>query len=1687
MKKKFRQCKRISALFLSLAMTITAIPPSAAVYAAEETAEAADSVIESNYEESEPTEPIEGIAEEAVTEEAADTSVMSIAEATDVHETVLGATVQFKGQSYYTDEAVIAQLIRDAILNRETELTVYYAVPAAAEDPDISTYIDAVTTNNSAIVEGDYVKNQGFSYKYKSEASGDGTYWYWTIPVDFSYFTTAEQESSVDEKVKEIIDGFNFTEKTTDYEKIYAVHNWLAQNVSYDQEAADAEEAAAKAGEEITDYSAHTAWAALVRDYPDTESNTSHKAVCQGYSMAMYRLLRELGIEVRYVTGFGGDSSEPTRTSNHGWNLVRLGDAWYFCDATWDTKIAEDVAAGNYDYQYFLRGIDDLDDYDKNMKDGRTITLYGIHELMWEESANYNIASTRYVPTEADFSTDDGEDDGEEDEDTDTDTATYGETKYATTYAQAAAWLKAAMKERKASADDTATSITIPVAVKDYSDSSTIATDILQIVLEHDESDDEAGDYIARSYYSWKRSKEIVESEAAAEDGYTLVNITYLFNFYLTKDQETQLTEEIDAWVAENISDSMTEYEKFLKIYNYICTNSTYDESEDDATSLSYNAYNAWFKNSAKCQGFATLLYRMLLKSGIDNRLVTGSANDINQVDHVWNIVKIGNRYYNVDATWDCERNESTYQFMLKCDANFGAHYRNHESDSVEFREKYPMATSDYSSNIVYDDHVHSYNVTFTWADDYESAAVNYTCSECDTKGTDTAEVTAVNYGDFSSIYTASYTIEDKKYTDVKVVPTKKNESVELAIDESVTYLIDGDHAEEEITSDVVTVSAKKISVPSALPVGADEIVSGSSYYIGTTNGQFLAYDSEGNLTTVTDVLKASQFVVRYDKASEQYFIKNGTQQKYLYVTKTGTTLDEKDGTLLYYTSDGWVRRAPNTSRSFSYNSTDDVWHVKSGSKEAAAYLFDVAEATEVTLTAKAKGEDTVTIGNSVYIVTQKDKRYNITLETTGDSGGSASVAKTSISGNWVRVAPNPYTGFAVDSVDVITSDGTNVETQKLENGYYIFQMPASDVTVVVNFIAYEEVTLAVGDSVAVSQTSTLTSAEASTLVDISVESEIDSVSDSSASVIDETVVGAIGDGTNYIKITDGTIENTTDSSEASIWTAEAYIYTDGIVYYKLRSGDYYLNFSKNSLLHETSFTIFNADALLQLVDFKDRVLFYDDGWKMSSSPTSTSYGKVYLVKYKNTVNFTGLAAGETILKVGDTNYKITVQEHETIEVDVDESATIEIPGAYTDEDLDVSNVDADVEVTTVYEKVDSLNYTISSGYITDGTYYMAVENDQLTSTTNIEEATLWTINTYVLSTDGKVYYEFKSGSKYLARSNGSAVLSSSKTVFKADVSAGLIDYAGAALSCQNGTWTFTSEDLVTTAAESTVKAPAYVYVPKSTTTITVKGTSYGSTRITLGNKVIDFKTAKNLELTAGETQVILEGEDVEVTVEENDTVKLNQTSYISSIEDGMEIYISDGKGHYLSADGENAFVTGASAATKWIIEKSTDHEGAYRAKAANGMYLGVSTSKPSLNDSGLYFKYEEGKIKYFSTSESNYGQDSGYSVQCNGTTFFLSKGSNTAVKFYEQIPSVSITGLKAGTVDVTIGTTKYSVKVYAAGDMNRDGSVDLLDAVLLKQSISKGDTYSAAADVDGDGSVTAKDAEKLCQIIAGI
>ncbi len=237
------------------------------------------------------------------------------------------------------------------------------------------------------------------------------------------------------------------------------------------------------------------------------------------------------------------------------------------------------------------------------------------------------------------------------------------------------------------------------------------------------------GDYIRWSYMGWG---EAVSREKVDDTYYN--KVTFECVYYTTAEQENALSNRVNEVLDSfQFTADTTEYEKIKTIYDYICAHVTYDYGnlEDEDYTLKYTAYAALMNGTSVCQGYAALLYRMLLQEGVDCRLIPG---DTSGGAHAWNIVELGNLYYNVDSTWDAGKKPENYDYFLLNDNDFDGHSRWETYCSNAFYAAYPMAEISYAAHST-----HEWNQgEITTAPTCKKTGVKlYTCTACNATKTE--------------------------------------------------------------------------------------------------------------------------------------------------------------------------------------------------------------------------------------------------------------------------------------------------------------------------------------------------------------------------------------------------------------------------------------------------------------------------------------------------------------------------------------------------------------------------------------------------------------------------------------------------------------------------------------------------------------------------------------------------------------------------------------------------------------------------------------------------------------------------------------------------------------------------------------------------------------------------------------
>lgn len=130
-------------------------------------------------------------------------------------------------------------------------------------------------------------------------------------------------------------------------------------------------------------------------------------------------------------------------------------------------------------------------------------------------------------------------------------------------------------------------------------------------------------------------------------DSLRKVTITITHNY--TNSQIETIKSKVDDIYNELIKDNMNDNEKIKSIHDYIINTTKYDTDRSDNKITKYHsdiAYGALIEHYAICGGYADSMKLFLDKLNIPNYKISSE-------NHIWNLVKLDNKWYHLDLTWD--------------------------------------------------------------------------------------------------------------------------------------------------------------------------------------------------------------------------------------------------------------------------------------------------------------------------------------------------------------------------------------------------------------------------------------------------------------------------------------------------------------------------------------------------------------------------------------------------------------------------------------------------------------------------------------------------------------------------------------------------------------------------------------------------------------------------------------------------------------------------------------------------------------------------------------------------------------------------------------------------------------------------------------------------------------------------
>ena len=157
--------------------------------------------------------------------------------------------------------------------------------------------------------------------------------------------------------------------------------------------------------------------------------------------------------------------------------------------------------------------------------------------------------------------------------------------------------------------------------------------------------------------------------------------IVQMYSRFSPQEVDTMYNASLDAVnkYLEALPPGLSEYDRELFTHDYLINLCEYDKSVDPENSDAndpkiYTIYGALVDKLAVCEGYARAFQLMLNKAGVDCIGISGRGAD---ELHMWNAVKLGGKWYNVDVTWD-DREEIyfKYNFFNLSDKQMGEDHK---------------------------------------------------------------------------------------------------------------------------------------------------------------------------------------------------------------------------------------------------------------------------------------------------------------------------------------------------------------------------------------------------------------------------------------------------------------------------------------------------------------------------------------------------------------------------------------------------------------------------------------------------------------------------------------------------------------------------------------------------------------------------------------------------------------------------------------------------------------------------------------------------------------------------------------------------------------------------------------------------------------------------------------------------
>lgn len=176
-------------------------------------------------------------------------------------------------------------------------------------------------------------------------------------------------------------------------------------------------------------------------------------------------------------------------------------------------------------------------------------------------------------------------------------------------------------------------------------------------------------------------------------------------NYYVGKENRENFINTLNQKLDEYynlVKDEPDDLKKYLLIHSKIIRETHYDYNHTSNKSA-HTVYSFFVNGASTCQGYANALMLIGEKVGFE---VSCCYNRTSQVGHIWNYIKLNDKWYHTDATWDdysaplidgtynnTNDQGAVYSNLLCSDEAFASNGHGNKADYRTFMDELPACT----------------------------------------------------------------------------------------------------------------------------------------------------------------------------------------------------------------------------------------------------------------------------------------------------------------------------------------------------------------------------------------------------------------------------------------------------------------------------------------------------------------------------------------------------------------------------------------------------------------------------------------------------------------------------------------------------------------------------------------------------------------------------------------------------------------------------------------------------------------------------------------------------------------------------------------------------------------------------------------------------------------------------------